>query len=101
MPIPPRSLRITSRDEPVDGMENNMREESVASRRTIAYVFPIYNETGNIPLLYERIVEVTRPLEARYSFEFIFVDDGSRDDSLRLLQGLRERDPRVSVYAFA
>lgn len=70
-------------------------------RRRIAYVLPIYNEEGNIPLLYERLVSATAPLADRYDLEFVFVDDGSRDRSLELLRGLRTQDPRVSVYALA
>ena len=70
-------------------------------KRRVAYVMPIYNEEGNIPVLYERLVAVTAGLADRYDIEFVFVDDGSRDRSLELLQGLRAQDPRVSVYSFA
>ncbi len=62
---------------------------------------PIYNEEGNIPKLYERLNSVTAALAQRYDFEFVFVDDGSRDRSLELLLALREEDDRVSVYSFA
>lgn len=76
-------------------------EPRPAARRRIAYVLPIYNEQDNIPLLYERLLSTTSQVSDRYDFEFIFVDDGSRDRSLELLQSLRERDERVSVYSFA
>lgn len=72
-----------------------------APRRRIAYVLPIYNEEGNIPVLYERLNSVTASLADRYELEFIFVDDGSRDRSLELLKDLRLRDSRVSVYSLA
>ena len=71
------------------------------TRKRIAYVFPIFNEEGNIALLMERMREVTGPLRDRYDVEFIFVDDGSRDRSLELLKAERVADPRVSVYALA
>ncbi|MDN3309936.1 glycosyltransferase family 2 protein [Microbacterium oryzae] len=71
------------------------------SRRRIAYVLPIHNEEGNIPLLHERLTAVAATLADRYDVEFVYVDDGSRDRSLELLRGLRARDPRVSVYALA
>ena len=50
-------------------------------KKTISYIFPIYNESGNIDLLYKTIVSVvaTRP---QYDYEFVFINDGSRDDSL-------------------
>ncbi|WP_051172690.1 glycosyltransferase family 2 protein [Microbacterium indicum] len=69
--------------------------------KSVAFVLPIYDEEGNIPLLYERLAAVAAPLADRYAFEFVFVDDGSRDRSLALLRGLRERDERVSVYSLA
>lgn len=69
--------------------------------KTLAFVLPIYNEEGNIPLLYERLVGVAAALEGRFTCEFIFVNDGSRDRSLSLLRGLRAADERVSVYSLA
>lgn len=71
------------------------------TRKRVSYVFPIYNESGNIDVLFERMCAVTDPLTERYSFEFIFINDGSTDDSLQRLFSLREHDPRVQVYSFA
>ncbi|MBP2437085.1 glycosyltransferase family 2 protein [Microbacterium amylolyticum] len=73
----------------------------MTDRRNIAFVLPIYNEEGNIPLLYERLTQVAERAAERYVVEFIFIDDGSRDRSLELLRALRERDERVSVYSLA
>lgn len=61
----------------------------------ISYVFPIYNESGNIALLHRTMTEVVKPLA--YDVEFVFVNDGSRDDSLELLVDLSRRDPRCRV----
>lgn len=63
--------------------------------KLISYVFPIYNEEGNIDLLYDTMNQVTASLP--YDIEFIFINDGSRDRSLELLRGLAERDARVRV----
>ncbi|GGR34462.1 MULTISPECIES: glycosyltransferase family 2 protein [Agromyces] len=73
----------------------------MTERKKIAYVFPIYNERGNIEVLYRTLVEELKRIESRYTFEFVFVDDGSKDDSLELLLELREQDPRVTVLSFA
>ena len=69
--------------------------------KTLAFVLPIYNEEGNIPLLYERLAGVASALSEKYTCEFIFVNDGSRDRSLSLLRSLRAQDERVSVYSLA
>lgn len=65
-------------------------------RKLVSYVFPIYNESGNIDLLFETLLDVvdSRP---DLDFEFVFVNDGSRDRSLELLQDLHHRDERVVV----
>lgn len=61
----------------------------------ISFVFPIFNEAGNLALLHETIDRVTAGLEE--SLEFIYVNDGSSDGSLELLRALARQDPRVLV----
>jgi glycosyltransferase involved in cell wall biosynthesis len=69
------------------------------SNATISFVFPIFNEAGNIEVLYEAVRTVLKKLE--YGIELIFVNDGSMDESLSLLQELAARDERVQVLDFA
>ena len=68
--------------------------------KLISYIFPIYNESGNIPLLYQTMDALVKT-NKKYKFEFIFVNDGSKDDSLNLLKKLVEKDNRVTVINFA
>lgn len=69
-------------------------------RRRIAYVLPVYNEEENIAVFHAALVEATaqRP---DLDFEFVYVDDGSRDASLERLVELRAEDPRVTVVQFS
>jgi glycosyltransferase involved in cell wall biosynthesis len=67
--------------------------------KLISYVFPIYNEEGNIDLLYSAMSALVAPLA--YNAEFIFINDGSSDHSLDLLTHLAKKDPRVRVLDFA
>ncbi|MBW2598679.1 MAG: glycosyltransferase [Deltaproteobacteria bacterium] len=60
----------------------------------ISVVIPVYNEEANIPTLMERIRPVMKGMRRRY--EIIFVDDGSRDNSLPILKGLTS-EPEVRV----
>ncbi|SDC07027.1 dolichol-phosphate mannosyltransferase [Geodermatophilus telluris] len=71
------------------------------SRSTISYVFPVFNEEGNLRLLMERITEVTDSLVPRYDVEFVFVNDGSTDRSAHVLAQLADEDDRVVVLDFA
>ena len=63
----------------------------------MSVVAPVFNEQDNIARLYE---EITSALVGRYEYEIIFVDDGSTDDSFRVLKGLYESDKRVRVIRF-
>ncbi len=65
-------------------------------RRVISYVLPVYNESGGIRTFHERLAAVaaTRP---DLDFEFIYVNDGSRDDSLSILRELAGADDSVKV----
>ncbi len=64
----------------------------------LSIVIPIYNEEENIPLLYGEIKEALSHFDRQY--EIIFVDDGSKDRSVELLEGLQEQDEQVVVVAF-
>ena len=65
----------------------------------ISVVIPIYNEESNIPALYQRLCRVMETMQV--SYELVFVNDGSRDNSLQLLYELAERDDRVRYINFS
>ena len=69
-------------------------------KRTISYIFPIYNESGNIGVLYKTISDLLRG-NKKYEYELIFINDGSRDNSLELLKGLQAKDKRITVIDFS
>lgn len=58
-------------------------------------VVPFYNEQENIAPLYVKIIEVMDAIGEPY--EIVFVDDGSKDGTFRLLQEIARDDNRVSV----
>ncbi|MCH8219229.1 MAG: glycosyltransferase family 2 protein [Planctomycetes bacterium] len=63
----------------------------------ISVVVPLLNEQDNLVQLYQ---ETTEALEGKLSFECIFVDDGSTDDSFAILRSLQEKDERLRVIRF-
>jgi dolichol-phosphate mannosyltransferase len=71
-----------------------------AARPLVAYVLPVHNEAEGICAFHDALVTATdkRP---DLDFEFIYIDDGSRDSSLDLLFGLRAADDRVTVISLA
>lgn len=64
----------------------------------ISIVIPVYNEQDNIVLLYNGLKKVLSRLNK--SYEIIFVDDGSRDSTLKRFEELNRKDKRVRVIAF-
>ncbi|MGA2171599.1 MAG: glycosyltransferase family 2 protein [Sedimentisphaerales bacterium] len=63
----------------------------------VSVVVPLLNEQDNIRLLYDQL---TQALTGKYNYELIFTDDGSTDDSFRILSELHKADNRVTVIRF-
>jgi glycosyltransferase involved in cell wall biosynthesis len=64
----------------------------------ISIVVPLYNEEDSIRPLYAAITHAVAPLGI--SFEIVFVDDGSRDATVRLADAIARSDPRVCLVKF-
>ena len=65
------------------------------TRDLISIVVPAYNEADGIGEFNRRLSDVRRKLPE--SSEVIYVNDGSRDDTLAILEQLRERDPTIAI----
>lgn len=69
-------------------------------KKKISIVVPCYNEQESLPLFYEEIKKVEK--EMNYvDFEYIFVDDGSRDDTLKIARDLAKKDKKVRYVSFS
>lgn len=64
----------------------------------ISVVIPIYNEEENVTLLYDELTEVMKSMAC--SYEILFVDDGSTDSTLSILQSMQAADQRIVVVKF-
>lgn len=69
-----------------------------STRPRVSVVVPVYNEEENLPALLREIRETLDP--EGFSYEVVFVDDGSRDRSLEVLRGLLPANPMVRVVVF-
>ena len=69
-------------------------------KKLISAIVPCYNEEESLPLFYERICEVADKL-SEADFEFLFVNDGSRDRTLPILRELAGKDARVRYLSFS
>jgi glycosyltransferase involved in cell wall biosynthesis len=66
----------------------------------ISVIVPCYNEEESMPLFYEEICKVADSFK-HVGFEFIFVNDGSRDRTLSIARELSSKDKRVRYISFS
>jgi len=69
------------------------------AEKLVSIVVPMHNEVSNIIPLYHQLIKHTKDLP--YRFEFIFVDDGSNDSTMLVLERLARSDDRVRMVEFA
>lgn len=67
----------------------------------ISVVCPCYNEEECLPLFYEETVKALRAFSVPVDYEFIFVDDGSKDNTLPILRELAKQDAHVRYISFS
>lgn len=65
----------------------------------ISIIVPCYNEEDVLELFYNKITEVSENIDAE--FEYIFVDDGSKDKTLQILKDHSKKDDRVRFISFS
>ncbi|HQJ75796.1 MAG TPA: glycosyltransferase family 2 protein [Bacteroidota bacterium] len=70
------------------------------SKKVVSVICPVHNEEGSIPIFYERMINIFNKLAQNYSFELIFINDGSNDNSYSLLHKLYEKDKRIKIISF-
>jgi polyisoprenyl-phosphate glycosyltransferase len=66
----------------------------------VSIVIPCMNEEAVIGITHRRLVEALAPARG-FEFEFVFVDDGSRDRTLAVLRSLQMSDSRIRVISFS
>ena len=69
----------------------------------LSIVVPCYNEQEALPYFYKEICRVAEEMKASHGadFEFIFVDDGSKDKTLSIARELHKQDARVRYISFS
>ena len=70
--------------------------------KVLSIIVPCYNEEESVPLFYEETIKQEAFFHAKdVEFEFIFVNDGSRDGTVAAVRALHERDARVLLVSFS
>ncbi|MCM1269028.1 MAG: glycosyltransferase family 2 protein [Ruminococcus flavefaciens] len=72
--------------------------------KLVSIVVPCYNEQEVLPMFYEEITKVTDQMSKDYpelTFEYLFIDDGSKDKTLEIFRSLADKDKRVRYISFS
>lgn len=69
-------------------------------KEKISIIVPCYNEDDALPIFYKEINRVSKEMKS-VDFEFLFINDGSRDKTLDILRDLSKKDKRVRFISFS
>ncbi len=72
--------------------------------KLVSIVVPCYNEQEVLPMFYDEITKTACQMSQQYpelDFEFVFINDGSKDKTLEILRSLADRDKRVRYISFS
>ncbi|MGN0397616.1 MAG: glycosyltransferase [Candidatus Fimimorpha sp.] len=66
----------------------------------ISLIIPCFNEEESLPIFYRALDEVIVSMNT-YRFEMLFIDDGSKDNTLSIIKKFSEADERVKYISFS
>lgn len=70
--------------------------------KKVSFVVPCYNEEATIPIYYETMNKLlSQNLIGKLDYEYVFVDDGSGDGTLEILEKLQDSDSHVHYISFS
>lgn len=67
----------------------------------LSYILPVFNEAATLRDFHATLRKALQPLESSYSFELLYINDGSTDASLSILTELQTNDSRIRIIDFA
>ena len=70
------------------------------SKEKISIIVPCYNEEEALPIFYKEINRVSKEMKS-VDFEFLFINDGSKDKTLNVLKEFAKKDKRVRFISFS
>lgn len=65
-------------------------------KKKVSIIIPCYNEEQSLPLLFPELDKLSKA-SPQYDWEFVMINDGSRDNTLNLLEAEHEKDERYQV----
>ena len=69
--------------------------------KKIGIIVPCYNEQEAIPYFYDEVNKISNNMKENAEFEFLFINDGSKDNTLNVIRDLSKKDSRVKYISFS
>ena len=69
--------------------------------KLLSIIVPCYNEQDSLPLFYNKIVKTLQNMSTFVDFEILFIDDGSKDFTLKIVKELAKKDERIKYISFS
>lgn len=69
--------------------------------KKISVVIPMYYEEEVVDICYKRVVNNLKKISDKYSYEIIFINDGSKDSTLEILKKIASNDDNVKIISFS
>ena len=69
--------------------------------KKVSVVIPMYYEQEVVDVCYKRVKKVLDELKEKYEHEIIFINDGSKDKTLDILQDIAKVDKNVKIISFS
>lgn len=70
------------------------------NKKIITIIIPAYNEEETLYMLYDELLKLKQDID-EYNFEILFVNDGSKDNTLKIIKSLRDKDKDISYISLA
>lgn len=82
-------------------MEYQVKKEKTMKTKLVSFIIPVYMNEGSIALTFVNISSLFKTLEKSYDFEVLFINDGSKDNSLNEIKELEAKFTEVKYLSFS
>lgn len=69
--------------------------------KKLSVIVPCYNEMEALPLFYQEVLKIADKMKKDIEFEYLFIDDGSSDNTLEVIKNLATKDKKVRYISFS